>query len=167
MTDGYECCCCVRWRSEEGTQAMRVRVADCVIHQHGRRGDCLSAADSSRQRLLELPHQCLHHQSARQHRRHDGGESLSITGKVKKESKLGKRPQAFWNVSQQCFTGTFFYQSSWQEIIWEYIVYPWGGFAQNLRKWSKYVTFFICLSHVLRFKKFLVVNDTGYNFCVL
>lgn len=42
-----------------------------------------------------------------------------------------------------------------------------GGFAQNLRKWSKYVTFFICLSHVLRFKKFLVVNDTGYNFCVL
>lgn len=69
---------------------MCVRVADCVIHQHGRRGDCLSAADSSRQRLLELPHQCLHHQSARQHRRHDGGESLSITGKVKKESNLEK-----------------------------------------------------------------------------
>lgn len=71
---------------------MRVRVADRVLHQHGGRGDRVSAADSSRQRLLELPHQRLHHQPARQHRRHDGGESLSITGRenLEKASNLLK-----------------------------------------------------------------------------
>lgn len=106
LTDGCECCCCVRWRSEEGTQAMRVRVADCVIHQHGRRGDCVSAADSSRQRLLELPHQRLHHQPARQHRRHDGGESLSITGRenLEKASNLLKCNWAMLNMYMSKFT---------------------------------------------------------------
>lgn len=106
LTDGRECCCCVRWRSEEGTQAMRVRVADCVIHQHGRRGDRVSAADSSCQWLLELPHQRLHHQPARQHRRHDGGESLSITGRenLEKASNLLKCNWAMLNMYMSKFT---------------------------------------------------------------
>lgn len=105
LTDGC-CCCCVRWRSEEGTQAMRVRVAYCVLHQHGRRGDRVSAADASRQRLLELPHQRLHHQPARQHRRHDGGESLSITGRenLEKASNLLKCNWAMLNMYMSKFT---------------------------------------------------------------
>lgn len=32
---------------------------------------------------------------------------------------------------------------------------------------SKMCNFFICVTHFLQFKEILVVNNTGYNFCVL
>lgn len=38
--------------------------------------------------------------------------------------------------------------------------------SQNLRKWGKSVTFLYCVSHVLRFEKFLIENDIGYYFCI-
>lgn len=37
---------------------------------------------------------------------------------------------------------------------------------QNLRKQGKSATFLICVSHFLRFKKFVIGNDTEYNFFI-
>ena len=73
-------CYYFRWCPEEGPQAVRLGFTDGFIHQHCGRGDCLSVTNTPCQRVLELPHQPLHHQPTRQHRRHDGGEGLSITG---------------------------------------------------------------------------------------
>lgn len=33
-------------------------------------------------------------------------------------------------------------------------------------KWGKSVTLLICVSHFMRFKKFLKETDTGYNICI-
>ena len=38
--------------------------------------------------------------------------------------------------------------------------------SQNLRKWGKWEAFLICASHFLWFKKFLIINNTEYNFWV-
>lgn len=36
---------------------------------------------------------------------------------------------------------------------------------QNLQKCKRYVSFLICVSHFLRYPKFLIEIITGYNFC--
>lgn len=38
--------------------------------------------------------------------------------------------------------------------------------SQNFRKWGEYVTFFICLSHILRFYNCLIENNMRYNICI-
>lgn len=39
--------------------------------------------------------------------------------------------------------------------------------SQNLQKWVKCVRFLICVNFFLRFEKFHIENNTGYDFCVL
>lgn len=48
----------------------------------------------------------------------------------------------------------------------EYHIYGFFRVSQSLRKLGKSETFWICVSHLLQFKKFLKENDTAYNFCV-
>lgn len=53
-------------------------------------------------------------------------------------------------------------------VAQSFTVHPFSffGMLQNLRKWGKYVTFLICASHFLQFEKFLLKNNTEYNFCL-
>lgn len=38
--------------------------------------------------------------------------------------------------------------------------------SQNSQKLGKFAAFLICVSHFQQFRKILMENDTGYNFCV-
>lgn len=54
----------------------------------------------------------------------------------------------------------------WLICKYDFTVYRGGGgfrASQNLWKWRKSVTFWICISLFLRFKKFRIENELGYN----